>query len=334
MNRRQFLASSATAAVAAGCSRTATPPNPAASRITFAETRRIAQQHEARESHLKLLEAFRVPADAKRTTTPRPVEVAKMFPDLDLRTRLRVAHRLHPRWSDEPAAHESKMGGRFLWPESEPWPVCEKFAIPLVPVLQIRMEDTPPTVKFKTGTDLLQVLWSPRDHDKQGPKPQLFWRKAAGLKPVEYPSTEFAQMDYVPVTCRLFPEAVTELPDWATIRVTPLGDKVKAWKPDGGGDPVVKYQAQLSAAPGTKIGGFPFWKGEAKPPACGTCNRGMDYLLTIDSDEHGDASWVPKEEQANAVGFAKAPGLKLPEPGNRHAYVCRRCPDWPVSWAS
>lgn len=347
VNRRQFLATTSATAVAAGCSRTATPPNPAAGRITFAETRRIADQKEARDAHLKTLGAYRVPADVKRTTPKRSDDIAKLFPDLDLRTRLRVTHRLHPRFGDEPAAGETKMGGRFLWPEAEPWPVCEKFAIPLVPVLQIRMEDTPATVKFKPGTDLLQVLWSPRDHDKHGPKPQLYWRRAAGLKPAEYPSTEFALLDYVPVACRVFPEPVTELPDWATIRVTPLGDKVKAWKPDVApgsvlADPVHFYHKHLSAAPGTKIGGFPNWKGEAKPPACETCRRGMDYLLTVDSDEWGGGmSWAPLEEhqfmdhaKPTIPGFAKSHGLTLPEPGNRHAYVCRRCPDWPVSWAS
>ena len=62
----------------------------------------------------------------------------------------------------------------------------------------------------------------------------------------------------------------------------------------------------------------------------------MDYLLTIDSDEYGEPSWIPTEEQAkpNATGFSKAHGLTLPAPGNRHAFVCRRCADWPVTWAS
>jgi hypothetical protein len=105
---------------------------------------------------------------------------------------------------------------------------------------------------------------------------------------------------------------------------------------------VKHYQAHLSAARGTKVGGFPFWLGEARPPACGTCGRGMDYLLTIDGDEWGGgAGWAPLEEHPHlqpgkppAAGYAKAHGLTLPEPGNRHAFVCRRCPDWPVAWAA
>ncbi len=336
MNRRQFLASSAASAVAAGCARPPSPPG--AKLVSASEARVIPVQKKAREDHLRMLERFRVPATAARTTPPRPDDIAKLFPDLDLRTRLRATARLHPRFGVEPDPDETKIGGRFWWPASEAWPTCDTFGIPLVPVLQVRMEDTPPTVKFKPGTDLLQVLWSPRDHDDGGPKPQLFWRKAADVKEplAEYPSTEFALMDYVPVACRAFPEQVTEMPDWATIRVTPLGDKIAAWKPPAGGDPVDVYQTQLSAAPGTKVGGFPYWKGEAHPPACATCRRGMDFLLTIDSDEWGNASWVPTQEQgtADATGFAKAHGLTLPAPGNRHAFVCRRCADWPVAWVS
>jgi len=334
VNRRQFLASSAASAVVVGCARP--PAAPGAKSVSASEARVIPVQRKAREEHLRMLEGFRVPATAKRTTPPRPVEMAKLFPDLDLRTRLRATSRLHPRFGDEPAPGETKIGGRFWWPTSEPWPTCETFGVPLVPVLQVRMEDTPPSVKFKPGTDLLQVLWSPRDHGEHGPKPRLYWRKAADVKEplAEYPSTEFALMDSVPVACRAFPEQVTEFPDWATIRVTPLGDQIRAWKPPAGGDPVDLYQKQLSAAPGTKVGGFPFWKGEAKPPACGTCRRGMDYLLTIDSDEWGNASWVPTEEAGKPAtpGLSKAPGLTLPAPGNRHAFVCRRCPDWPASW--
>lgn len=334
MNRRQFLATAAVSTAAVGCSRQ--PAIPGAGKVSATEARVIPIQKKAREEHLKMLEAYRVAATEKRTTPPRGDDLAKQLADLDLRTRRKAALRLHPRFSNEPVPGETKVGGRFLWPASEPWPLCETFGIPLVPVLQVRAEDAPPTVRFKPNTDLLQVLWSPRDHDAAGPKPQLFWHKAADLKPADYPSTEFALMDYVPLACRAFLEQVTEMPDWATIRVTPLGDRVKAWKPDGGADPVAHYQKHLSAAPGTKVGGFPFWKGEPNPPACGVCKRGMDYLLTVDSDEHGDPSWIPIEEQVKpgAPGLAKAPGLTLPAPGNRHAFVCRRCDGWPTSWAS
>ncbi|ANP55748.1 hypothetical protein J2Z21_005598 [Streptomyces griseochromogenes] len=56
-----------------------------------------------------------------RTTPPRPVDVAAIFPELTP-TR-RTATRLHPR-RGTPTTHDSSAGGPLLWPADEPWPVC------------------------------------------------------------------------------------------------------------------------------------------------------------------------------------------------------------------
>lgn len=56
-----------------------------------------------------------------RTTPPRPVDPAAVFPELAALTR--TATRLHPR-AGEPTADDSSVGGPLLWPEDEPWPVC------------------------------------------------------------------------------------------------------------------------------------------------------------------------------------------------------------------
>ncbi|ALO10660.1 hypothetical protein AQF52_5066 [Streptomyces venezuelae] len=57
----------------------------------------------------------------RRTTPPRPLDVASLFPEL-------AAHRgtttrLHPR-PGEPDVTASSVGGPMLWPADEPWPVC------------------------------------------------------------------------------------------------------------------------------------------------------------------------------------------------------------------
>jgi hypothetical protein len=327
VNRRAFLAAAPIAAVA-GCRRPNSP-----------DAARVAAERAARGQHLADLAGFRVPPDATLTTPNRPVDLVQLFPEV--KPLLRVTLRLHPRFSDEPAAGATKLGGRFLWPAGEPWPACEVFNVPLAPVLQLTADDAPPQVTFKPGTDLLQVLWSPRDHGPAGgPRPRLVWRKRADVtEPVaELPDTTNAFLGYVPVPCRVFPERVTELPDWHTVRVTPLRAKIEGWKPDGGRNPVEFYETELSAAPGTKVGGYPRWRGTPNPPACATCKRGMDYLLTVDSDEWaGGTGWVPVEEHRHLEhgrpgppGYARAAGLTLPEPGNVHVYVCRRCDDWPV----
>jgi hypothetical protein len=98
---------------------------------------------------------------------------------------------------------------------------------------------------------------------------------------------------------------------------------------------VKTYTDTLSVAPGAKVGGFPHWVGGANPPACATCKRAMDYLLTLDADEWRLPSWVPVEEIGKPelrASASNAAGLALA--GNYHVFVCRRCPDWPAQAAS
>ncbi|MCX5077911.1 hypothetical protein ACWGCI_17265 [Streptomyces sp. NPDC054949] len=57
-----------------------------------------------------------------RTTPPRPVDVAAVFPELA--PLARSAIRLHPR-AGLPSAFESSVGGPLLWPADEPWPHCD-----------------------------------------------------------------------------------------------------------------------------------------------------------------------------------------------------------------
>ncbi|GIF63271.1 hypothetical protein Ais01nite_13060 [Asanoa ishikariensis] len=56
-----------------------------------------------------------------RTTPPRPVDIAELFPEL--REHSAMATRLHPR-PGAPTAADSSVGGPLLWPADEPWPVC------------------------------------------------------------------------------------------------------------------------------------------------------------------------------------------------------------------
>jgi len=327
--RRHFLALVA-ALPFAGCRR-----DPNAPVVSSADARRIASEQAARDAHLKTLAAHPLPPHSTLTTPPREFDLLKEFPEL--KALARVTHRLHPRFSDEPAADLSKLGGAIAWPDGEPWPTCDEFKIPYQPVLHLLADDCPTQVKFKPGTDVLQLLWSPRDSRASGrPKPLLVWRKGAALKPpfAAPPPKAHAFPGYLPVPCRFFVEKVMEFPDWATAKVTPFRERLEAWKPGQDRDPVALYTDRLSVAPGTKVGGFPRWVGSPNPPACDTCNRGMDYLLTLDSDEWREPSWVPKEEKqrpelaevsrnASGLGFAS----------NYHVFVCRRCPDWPAKAA-
>ncbi|MBC2878180.1 MULTISPECIES: hypothetical protein [Streptomyces] len=56
-----------------------------------------------------------------RTTPERPIDVEALFPELS--EHRRTSTRLHPR-PGLPGPSESSVGGPFLWPADEPWPVC------------------------------------------------------------------------------------------------------------------------------------------------------------------------------------------------------------------
>ncbi|MBC9715077.1 hypothetical protein H9Y04_21225 [Streptomyces sp. TRM66268-LWL] len=60
--------------------------------------------------------------DLVRTTPPRPLDVAVVFPEIA--PLARTAIRLHPR-PGAPSVRDSSVGGPLLWPADEPWPHCE-----------------------------------------------------------------------------------------------------------------------------------------------------------------------------------------------------------------
>ena len=319
MRRRTFLMTAAGLAV--GCTRRAN--GPAAGSEDLAQ---IASQRQDRERHLELLQRFRVPPTATRSTPKPPTDVLEAAPEL--KALIKVAVRLHPRFSDEPKPDESKLGGRFLWPAAEPWPTCEEHGIPHVPVLQLRVEDAPPNVPYFPDSDLLQLLWCPRDHGTDRVKPAVVWRKRASVTgpTADPPPTDQALPGYVPVPCRVFPERVMEFPPEGLL---PASVRARVARLDN-------YDVNLSTCPGMKVGGWPCWATQDQSTACDHCRRPTDFLLAVSGAEWGDASWkrwMPTEEQRSRSpdadrGYGQAAGLALNKPVN--VYVCRRCDGWPI----
>jgi hypothetical protein len=321
MHRRAFLAAAAT--LAAGCGRRLNvgPGDPA----------RIEAERRDRDRHLELLSRFRVPPTAARTTPPPPADVLAVAPEL--KPLIKVAVRLHPRYSDEPKPDESKLGGQFWWPAGEPWPTCDEHHIPLAPVLQLRVEDAPPNLAFLPGTDLLQLLWCPREHLASS----TVWRKRAGVTPplAEPPAPDPAFLSHVPVPCRFFPERVAEFPPPGLLP-EPVRGKLAGLRVEGSPNGLTAYGDLLSACPGTKAGGYPWAARREDGAACEHCRWPMDFLLAVGGPEWGEANWkrwMPAEEQAARSpdadrGYGRASGLAFERPVN--VFVCRRCDGWPV----
>jgi hypothetical protein len=271
---------------------------------------------------------------------------------------------LHPRYGDEPPADASKLGGTFLWPAEEPWPICSAHGIPLVTVLQLRGADFP-EMPFPPGADLFQVLWCPREHDdipacREKPcpmfwaDPRFYWRSRQEItRPrSDNPPPQEAYYEYVPLPCRLLPERVIEYPSVYDLPEN-LMQRISEWEdqnlgPDG--MHTCEYEGELSVAYGTKIGGYLSWIQYPWIPAC-QCGSAMEHLLTIATVEWNgliDRRWTPAEEQEMLASFPgtwdewdeerKAinhalwipTGLSLGDGGHMQLFVCRHCGQLPI----
>ncbi|MEU0007822.1 hypothetical protein ABZ079_26935 [Streptomyces sp. NPDC006314] len=278
-----------------------------------------------------------------RTTPPRPFDVAAIFPQLA--PLARTTTRLHPR-PGSPSPYDSSVGGPLLWPAGQPWLYCDKWhegpVSPLLPVAQLYVRDVP-LLRPPGRTDLLQVLWCPSEHPPEyKPTTELFWRTAADVTHIlaSPPKPTEAQYGYTPEPCVLAPEQVTEYPN-----ILELDEELKqqlrdwtAWHAagveidDSYEEPDEFYSAELSEAPGWKVGGWPPW-GLTDPIArfCINCGSAMSPLLTIASNECRDyrRGWVPNEEQAIAVIdndiVSNPPGIQVSDANNLQLYFCPKC---------
>ncbi|MEV4559308.1 DUF1963 domain-containing protein [Kitasatospora sp. NPDC049285] len=290
-----------------------------------------------------------------RTTPPRPVDVEELFPEL---AAYRVnAVRLHPR-RGEPGERESSVGGPVVWPRGEAWPRCEEEhpgagyappegagAIPLVPVVQLFAADAP-ELPFPAGTDVVQVLWCPFDHEEDyAPRPAVYWWDGSrpDLAPADPPRPDGAPEDYLPDRCVLHPEPVAEYPSWdlpAELHGR-LRERFDRLEEETGWS----YQRHLSVPDGIKAGGYPTWTQEPDWPDCPGCERRMEHLLSIGSAEFDGGSWrawlpiedtpatgtvwdLPYERRTLVQG---APGLMLGDMGGVYLFTCPRCPDRPFA---
>lgn len=313
-------------------------------------------------------------------TTPTPsVDIATIFPALQ--GQRREAIRLHPRRGADPGLAVSKMGGLFLWPSEEPWPQCtveepldEWLEDPpgsgryiedntpiapghprhndyLVGVLQLRREDVP-QMPFPGDTDLFQLLWCPRYHgtDALIPFCRATWRRAAM---VQHPRTQAPTPrrsdpdgDLIPHPCVLSPEPVSEYPSSHDLPAR-VHKEIARWEktPQAHG---YSYFFDLSVAQGTKIGGY--FTSLASPPAvpvCASCQRPMEYLLTVASGEWGTRAgrerWCPEEERHLLwdVPFvndaereaAIEPCVHISRGYHLNFFICRQHPEWLIGCA-
>lgn len=249
ITRRRFAAVSL---AAFGCAKPTPAPAPVAGPVLDDEDRaRIEREAAVRTKHLAALDGYRVDATETRTTPAAAVDMTEAIPEL--KSRIRLTQRMHPRYGEEPPPDASKFGGRFLWPADEPWPVDESSKLPLVGVVQLVGPDIWTRTAFRTGYDVMQLFWLPRDPVAGEHTARVVWRLRTEVREMRTapPPLEMAYPSLVPVPCGVRPEWVRELPDWDTLRRTDLQTALDAWKPPKG-EPKAYYDTFLTAARGCK----------------------------------------------------------------------------------
>ncbi|WBB91467.1 DUF1963 domain-containing protein [Verrucosispora sp. WMMC514] len=285
------------------------------------------------------------------TTPLPPIDMDAVFPQL--RGFARTTIRLHPR-KGSPSVEQSSVGGPLLWPADEPWPTCDgdglddhpaEAEVPLVPVLQLLADDVP-ELPFPEGSDVLQVLWCPFDHDPwSAPLPRLYWRRRSAIGPrltAMPPPHEDTEAWYVPDACVVDPERVVEYPSYDLPREvwSQIQETARRVEADHGWE----YDTDLAVASGIKVGGYPGWTQSPDWPVC-PCGVRMEHLLTIASWEfsRGDERrWVPLEDRPAMAGWGfdspdehpwrsrqNPAGLMLGDAGGVYIFVCTSCPQRP-----
>ena len=241
------------------------------------------------------------------------------------------------------------MGGPLLWPTDEEWPHCEASEhadssglwgrVAMVPVLQIYARDVS-ELPFPAGADLCQVLWCPVTHESDHvPVLHVVWRDSPLVTKVltEVPEPVECEEEYLPSPCVLSPERVREYPS-AWVLPTKLDKQIAEWTKSSHNPEDWSYQYHLSAAPGTKVGGWIDWMQD---PISMECDRGheMSHLLTIASWEHDTEScrtWTPLEEQ-HLLGLPELlepANIMIGDAGSMYIFTCLKCPDRPVETIS
>ena len=281
-----------------------------------------------------------------RTTRPPSYDIALEFPALAPLARMTV--RLHPRPAEVPI-DASRIGGRFRWPATVDWPRCALPHMdwsrvpssippdgrPHVSVLQLRRADVP-ELDFPLDTDVFQLLWCPNDHDDPlyvASASAHWWREGDLVDTV--PPTPHPDSEYLPRTCSVDPERVSEYPNISDL---PDGLRESIHASEGSAVFGPRYEYLLSSAPGTKVGGHPNWFQEPEWPSCDAGHR-MDHLLTIDDTEFDGGTWprwLPIEEEHVWQGPTDE-RLRVQTPtalhlmGSLYIFICRACDHLPIA---
>jgi hypothetical protein len=196
---------------------------------------------------------------------------------------------------------------------------------PLIPVAQLYYRDVP-GLPFADRFDLLQILWCPRDHPDTetpyNPEFQLRWRRTSAINGLllDPPRPVVASSSYVPNTCVVQPETVTEYPQ-TVLLPEPLRESMSIWEERTGNG----YTWDAALAPGWKTMGHGGYWGIYDPyPMLCECGTEQLPLLTAASGEFdgGTQSWQPIEEAGTGWALADPVEVTIGRGYTLQLYYC------------
>jgi hypothetical protein len=293
----------------------------------------------------------------KYTTPPPPIKITDFVPELAAYASTTVRLHPHPLDSDLPPG-DSKIGGTVLWPAAEPWPMCADENVPYVAVVQLRKEDFP-EVEFYPGTDLFQLLWTPRrDYSTDVPRPKSFWRSTTRIhEPMrQIPRLSDYRIDLkdhdvsdnLPINCSIHPEKVIEypVPDHLYWLAGPEKHKEILEKIGQSELPIPKEYPYSNTTPIEDTRRSYYWSNLAECPGAKVTGGGSvvedgkkwDHLMTLSSWEYDSGSylrWQPLEDRTEITGkplrdMIEPLGMNFGRTQRLGIWICRDLPDWPI----
>ena len=197
--------------------------------------------------------------------------------------------------------------------------------VPMMPVAQLYARDVPGLPRPE-GTDLLQVLWCPLEHEdltyqSYVPNVRLRWRDSTAVaEPLAvFPEPRVVTEPYLVNPCAVHPEPVVDYP-YPQQLPEPVEESVLAWEETADED----YTFGLALHSGIKVGGWGNWSlTDHYAVTCSECGSRMDenLLLTLKGVEwDGNDQWRPEQnrgfEHNDDVGFTIGRGYAL------YVYLC------------
>jgi hypothetical protein len=200
--------------------------------------------------------------------------------------------------------------------------------VPLIPVAQLYYCDVP-GLPWADRYDLLQILWCPLQHPEETgaitpycPAFEVRWRRTATIDtvPATPPTPVMLVEEYLPNTCTVEPEPITEYPNFWD-----LPDRLRAAVVDWEDRTGSNYSSDFALAPGWKATGYGgAWSLFDPYPIICECGTEQQPLFTATTGEYdaGTQSWRPLEEAATGSRLSDPVGVHLGRSNTLQLYYC------------